>query len=50
MLMLSLNNSRERDRDDWEMLFREADERFRIVNVNVPQGSALAIVEAKWED
>lgn len=49
MLMLTLCNARERDRDDWEMLFREADVRFGIVGASVPEGSSLAIIEAVWQ-
>ena len=48
MLMLTLCNARERDRDDWEMLFKQADNRFQFVDASVPEGSSLAIIEAKW--
>ena len=47
MLMLTLCNARERDRDDWEMLFKQADDRFHFVSAAVPEGSSLAIIEAK---
>lgn len=49
MIMLSLYNSREREKDDWEMLFREADTRFKHVKMWVPEGAMLGIVEATWE-
>ena len=49
MLMLTLCNARERDRDDWEMLFRESDSRFRFIGAYVPEGSSLGIIEAIWE-
>jgi hypothetical protein len=50
MLMLTLCNARERDRDDWKMLFEKADSRFRFVDAFVPEGSSLAIIEAIWQD
>ena len=31
MLMMTLCNARERDRDDWATLFQEADKRFNMV-------------------
>lgn len=46
--MLSLYNSREREKDDWDMLFREADPRFRNVKTWVPEGAMLGVVEATW--
>ena len=49
MLMLTLCNARERDRDDWEMLFKEADHRFQFISAYVPEGSSLGIIEARWE-
>ena len=45
MLMMSLFNSRERDRDDWVQVFREADERFVFEKAHVPQGSVMGIIE-----
>ena len=48
MIMLSLNNSRLRDEDEWQGLFQEADLRFGAVRCWTPQGSALAI-EVTWE-
>lgn len=49
MLMLTLCNARERDSDDWKMLFKQADERFHFVGAFVPEGSSLAIIEARWQ-
>ncbi|PQE13898.1 O-methyltransferase protein [Rutstroemia sp. NJR-2017a BBW] len=49
MIMFSLFNSRERDADDWDHLFRSADARFGQVKAWVPEGSRLGIVEAVWE-
>lgn len=47
--MLQIQNSRERERQDWEALFREADPRFKFLGVEQPQGSKLAFIEASWE-
>ena len=49
MLMLTLCNARERDSDEWEMLFKQADDRFQFVNASMPEGSSLAIIVAKWQ-
>ena len=49
MVMLTLCNARERDRDDWEMIFQQADDRFGFVGAYVPDGSSLGIIEARWE-
>ena len=48
--MLSYFNSRERERDDWKRICQEVDKRFRFVDTWVPEGSALGIIEAVWED
>ena len=48
MIMLSLFNARERERDDWISLFERADARFRDVRVWLPEGATLAIIEAVW--
>ncbi|KAF2272524.1 sterigmatocystin 8-O-methyltransferase [Westerdykella ornata] len=48
---LSMNvlfNAWERDVDEWKELFRRADGRFRFIGVTQPQGSALALIEARW--
>ena len=49
MLMLTLCNSRERDRDDWAQIFQEADARFKFVDAYTPEGSVLGIAEAIWQ-
>lgn len=49
MMMLSINNSRLRDEEEWQALFQEADPRFGPVRCWTPQGSALAIMEVTWE-
>ena len=48
MIMLSLFNARERERADWEQIFQDADYRFKNVRIWVPEGAALAIIEAVW--
>lgn len=47
--MLQIQNSRERERQDWEQLFKEADPRFEFLGVQQPAGSKLAFIEARWE-
>ena len=46
--MLGIFDSRERDQDEWKLLFQEADPRFDFIGVEEPRGSALAIIEARW--
>jgi hypothetical protein len=41
-------NAREREGDDWRALFRRADERFSVVRIWKPEGSALVFVEVEW--
>lgn len=48
--MLSILNARERDADEWESLFAEADPRFEFQDVKRPNGSNLAIIEAIWNE
>ena len=47
--MLTILNSRERERQDWQGLFERADPRFRFLGVTQPLGSKLAIIEASWQ-
>ena len=46
---MAMLNSKERGRDDWAELFREADERFQFLGVQTPPGSQLSFIEASWE-
>lgn len=48
MIMMSLFNSRERSKQDWEKLFADADSRFQQVKVWQPAGSQLGLIEATW--
>lgn len=48
MIMLSLFNSRDREEKEWEILFTQADTRYKNVKRWVPSGASLAIIEATW--
>ena len=48
LTMLELQNSKERELDDWKALFNEADERFEFLGGEQPAGSRLWILRAKW--
>ena len=50
MVMLSFFNSRERERDDWERICQQVDSRLKFVDAWVPDGAALGIIEAVWDD
>ena len=47
--MIALLNGRERDADEWRLLFDRADSRFHFVGVKQPEGSSLALMEAVWK-
>ncbi|TEY87529.1 hypothetical protein BOTCAL_0001g00550 [Botryotinia calthae] len=49
MIMLSMHNSREREAEEWQDLFLEADPRFGVLKIWVPTGASLAIIEAVWQ-
>ena len=46
--MLEIQNSRERDLDDWAALFQEADSSFEFMGGEQPAGSRLWILSARW--
>ncbi|TVY44615.1 O-methyltransferase [Lachnellula subtilissima] len=48
LAMMTLQNSRERDRDDWIALFSQASKRFHLVGIQCPTGSQLSIIEFEW--
>lgn len=48
MIMLSLLNAREREEVEWRALFKQADERFTDIQIWVPSGATMAIIEARW--
>lgn len=47
--MLEIQNSCERGLDEWAELFRKADSRFRFLGGQLPAGSNLWIIQARWE-
>ena len=47
--MLEIHNGKERTVDDWTMLFKEADTRFRLIRVIQPAMSRLGIIEVGWD-
>ena len=49
LIQLSIGNGRERQKSDWEELFRSADARFKLVNTYLPEGAALGIVHVIWK-
>ena len=48
MIQLSIGNGRERQKSDWEELFRIADARFKLVDAYLPEDAALGIVHVIW--
>ena len=49
LTMLELQNSRERELDDWAALLKQADPRFNFLGGSQPPGSNLWIMEVIWE-
>lgn len=49
MIVMTLFNARERELQDWQALFKEADERFTAIKAWKPEGSTMAIIEATWD-
>ncbi|KAJ9367330.1 hypothetical protein DTO282F9_7368 [Paecilomyces variotii] len=47
--MLEIGNAKERDIDEWQSLFEQADPRFHFKGAKQPPGSILSILEATWE-
>jgi 6-hydroxytryprostatin B O-methyltransferase len=50
LFMMQAMGGMERDRQQWEALVRDADQKLEIVNVNKPKGSVLSIIEVKFRD
>lgn len=48
LVMKMAFNGKDRSRRDWLNLFQEADKGFKIVSIETPPQSALAIIEAVW--
>ena len=50
MIMLTLQNAREREEGDWRKLFAQADEKFELVSITrMGKDSAAAIIVAEWK-
>ena len=47
--MLEIQNSRDRELDEWRGLFTLADRRFKFVGAKQPPGSILWFLVAVWE-
>lgn len=47
--MGAIFNARERSVAEWKALITEADARFQLKQVIQPKGSALAIMEVRWD-
>ncbi|KAH9844670.1 Hydroxyindole O-methyltransferase [Teratosphaeria destructans] len=45
LAMMQLHGSHERNPEDWNAIFKAADERFEIKSMNMPFGSELAVIE-----
>ncbi|TGO58915.1 hypothetical protein BELL_1270g00020 [Botrytis elliptica] len=50
IIMLSMLNPREREAEEWQDLFLEADPRFGGLKILKPIGASLAIIEAIWQE
>ena len=48
LVMLSIQNSKERDAEDWEVLFKEADPRFQFQGIKQQPGSK-ALIQVGWK-
>ncbi|KAI9839199.1 MAG: hypothetical protein M1819_003192 [Sarea resinae] len=49
LLMLTMQNSRERELDEFIGLFKEADKRFEFRQIQVAEGTATATIEMVWD-
>lgn len=36
--------------DDWVQLLKDADPRYKLLNVTMPPGSLLGLIEVGWEE
>ena len=48
LTMKEIQNSQERELDEWKSLFERADPRFTFKGAMQPEGSALWLLEAVW--
>ncbi|KAI0855864.1 S-adenosyl-L-methionine-dependent methyltransferase [Xylaria cubensis] len=49
LAMMELFNAREREEQDWQRLFAEADSRFRFAGIRTVPGADLAFISAIWK-
>jgi hypothetical protein len=49
LMMLAQFNSCERTAKMWEELLRSADQRWRLLRCEIPEGSLFGIIEAVWD-
>lgn len=47
--MLAMNNSQERDQDDWEKLLQAADTNLKLEEVKRIPDAKLDLIIARWE-
>ncbi|KAI1463062.1 O-methyltransferase-domain-containing protein [Daldinia caldariorum] len=48
IMMKTFNNTRERDAETWEMLFKAADPGSKFLGIKTPARVRIAIMEAEW--
>lgn len=48
MLMMTLFNAPEREKDEWIGLLRNADVRFRFVDAKMPEVDTMSFIPANW--
>lgn len=48
LTMLEIQNSQQREIDDWKDLFKRADDRFEFVSGEQPSGSRLWVLKVRW--
>ena len=49
MIMLMTYNAKEREKEEWNNLFQEADPRFKLLGASQPPGYDLWNIELCWE-
>jgi len=49
LFMLVTVNAREREVDDYEALFKEADPRYKFLRAYLPPKARLWLIEAEWD-
>lgn len=47
--MWCLNNAKERSKEEWSILIKQADTRFKLENIIMIPGSLLSILDIKWD-